>query len=162
MPGGDGGGDMRAVKMASMAIAAVALAACGGSSSSSTSSRPTSPGFYIQINGMAFSPLNLHAPAGATVTVLNDDSVPHSVTSESAPNAFTPGAVAGISFETGRFTGNRSFTLPADAKEGTAIPYYCSVHTSTMATPNGTITIDTSAKPAAPPPAPGGGGGMGY
>jgi hypothetical protein len=37
---------------------------------------------------------------------------------------------------------------------------YCSVHTTTMATPNGTITIDDSAAPAPPPG--GGGGGGGY
>ncbi len=141
-------------KVASVALAGLALAACGGSSSSS-SSRPTTPGFYIVISGMAFSPLNLHVPPGGTVTVLNDDSTAHSVTSESAPNAFTPGSVAGISFDTGPFTGNHSFTLPADAKNGTAIPYYCTVHKSAMATPTGTITIDSTAKPSAPPAAPG-------
>lgn len=140
-------------KVAVVAVAGLALAACGGSSSSS-SSRPTTPGFYIVISGMAFSPLNLHVPPGGTVTVLNDDSTSHSVTSESAPNAFTPGSVAGISFDTGPFTGNRSFTLPAGVANGTAIPYFCTVHRNTMATPNGTITIDSTATPGSPPGAP--------
>ncbi len=135
-----------------------AAASCGGSSKSS-SNRPTAPGFYIRIAGMAFSPLNLQAPPGATVTVLNDDAVAHSVTSEATASAFTPGEVAGVSFDTGPFTGNMSFTLPSGVPEHTVIPYYCSVHKATMATPNGTITIDSSAQPAAPPAAPGGGYG---
>ena len=146
----------RSAAMAFVAIAGIALGACGGSSSS-TSSRPTAPGFYIGISGMAYSPLDLHVPAGSTVTALNDDSMAHSVTSEATPGAFTPGAVDSVSFDTGAFTGNRSFSLPAGVADGTAIPYYCSVHKSTMATPNGTITIDSNAKPALPP-----GGGSGY
>jgi plastocyanin len=152
---------MRAVKTMVAAVAAVALAACGGSSSSS-SSRPGAAGFYIQIRGLAFAPLNLRVPAGATVTVLNDDGMAHSVTSQSAPNAFTPGAVDGVSFDTGAFTsGSRTFTIPPGTREGTAIPYYCTTHGSTMATPNGTITVDASAAPVQPPPDPGG-GGYGY
>ncbi len=143
-----------------LATVAVMFAAtgCGGSSSSS-SSRPTAPGFYIQIRGMAFNPVNLEAPAGATITVLNDDGIAHSVTSEAMAGAFTPGAVAGVSFDTGRFTGNMSFTLPSGVPEHTVIPYYCTVHTSTMATPTGTITINAMAQPHAPPAGPGGGGG---
>ncbi len=136
----------------------VAAAGCGGSSSSS-SSTPTTPGFYIVISGFAYAPLNLRAPAGATVTVLNRDSMAHSVTSEATAGAFTPGAVAGVSFDTGPFTGNMSFPLPSDAPEHTVIPYYCSVHKGTMATPNGSITIDNSAQPGPPP---GGGPPGGY
>ncbi len=145
----------KTAKVALLAMAGLALAACGGSSSSSTSSRPTAAGFYIVISGLAFSPLNLHAPPGATVTVLNDDSMSHSVTSEPAPNMFTPGSVAGISFDTGIFpNGNRSFTLPADAKDGTVIPYFCANHRNTMNTPNGSITVDSTARAAPPPGAP--------
>jgi plastocyanin len=110
---------------------------------------------------MAFSPLNLHVPAGATVSVVNKDGIQHSVTSETAANMFTPGSVGGIQFDTGLFTSTASFTIPANAATGTVVPYYCKNHTNTMATPTGTITIDPSAAgtttpaPAAPPaPAP--------
>ncbi len=135
--------------------AAVALASCGSSSGSSSGTSGTSgggvtsgaPGFTITIQGMAFSPLELSVPPGQTVTVVNMDAVPHSVTSEATPGAYTPGAVGGVQFDTGVFTGQRTFTIPANAPNGTVIPYYCMVHRGAMATPNGTIKIDTSAQP---------------
>ncbi len=157
-----------------LALAAAGLA-CGGTGSSTSpmapAASPTAPsgtlpsGFYIRISGMAFSPLDLAAPPGATVTVLNSDAMQHSVTSEERQNAFTPGAVDGVHFDTGPFMGTASFVLPVSAPEGLVIPYYCRIHTSSMATPNGTITIRAAAQPG-PPPATtatggtGGGGGM--
>ncbi len=137
----------------SIACAAI-TGGCGGSSSSSLPA-----GFYITISGMAFSPTNLAVPPGATVTVLNRDSIAHTVTSEATSGAYTPGSVGGVSFDTGQFTGQKSFTIPSTATEGTVIPYYCKVHTSTMATPNGTITIQASAQPG---PAPSTGSSGGY
>lgn len=138
------------------ALAMGVLAGCGGSSSSSSSS---APGFYITISNMTFSPATLAVPPGGTVTVINKDAVPHSVTSEASASAFTPGAVAGVSFDTGAFDGQKSFTLPTSAPNGTKIPFYCTVHAATMTPPNGTITVDTSALPTTPP---GSGGGGGY
>jgi plastocyanin len=156
---------MRSQTSVKQAVVALALAAaglaCGGTGSSTSpatpAATPTTPsstlpnGFYIRISGMAFSPLDLAAPPGATVTVLNADAMQHSVTSEERENAFTPGAVDGVRFDTGPFTGTASFVLPANAPEGLVIPYYCKVHTSTMATPNGTITIRAAAQPGPPP-----------
>jgi plastocyanin len=145
------------------------LAACGGGGGYSGGGGgggggPTGsdPGFYIVITGMTFSPAELAVPPGATVTVLNRSSLPHSVTSQATAGAFTPGAVAGIDFDTGVFgTGSQTFVIPADAAEGTAIPYYCRVHMGDMSPSSPTIRIDPSAQPA---PAPGsssvGGGGM--
>jgi plastocyanin len=96
--------------------------------------------FTITIQNFAFSPTNLDVPPGATVTVVNQDSVLHSVTSESAMGNFSPGGVNGVSFDTGAFTaGQRTFTIPASAPLGTVVPYYCSVHLSNM--PQGTVTI---------------------
>ncbi len=133
-----------------------ALVACGGGSSSSGSSTgtttpPATPGATpaanptsqneITIKGMAFSPLKLEVAPGATVTVRNLDGMPHSVTSESTAGAFRPGAASGVSFDTGQFTGERTFTIPANAPLGATIPYYCSVHLGTMATPNGEIVV---------------------
>jgi plastocyanin len=136
------------------ALTGVALA-CGGSNGSAPAPSQTSPGFLITISGMSFSPLDLHVPPGATVTVVNQDSEVHSVTSAASPNTFVAGAVSGVSFDTGLFTGTATFTIPAGAPDGTVIPFFCRSHLATMSTPNGTLTVDAAA--AAPTPADGGG-----
>ncbi len=79
------------------------------------------------------------------VRVRNLDAMPHSVTSESAARTFVPGAVNGISFDTGAFTGEQTFTIPANAPVGTVVPYFCSVHTSAMAN-DGVITISATSR----------------
>ena len=60
------------------------------------------------------------------------DGTEHSVTSQAAAGSFTPGSVAGVSFDTGIFAGMATFTIPASAPVGTVVPYYCRVHTSMM------------------------------
>jgi len=152
-----------------VAASAMAVAGCGGGTtyggSAAPAPTPAAPtpaapttGATITISGMAFSPLDLHVPAGGTVTVVNRDGVQHSVTSEAAANMFTPGSVGGVQFDTGLFTGTHTFSIPANAATGTAIPYYCRNHLNTMATPTGTITIDpnatTTTTPSTPAPAP--------
>ena len=124
---------------------AVSKGSSGGGSST------TASGFFVTISGMAFSPLELAVPPGATVTVLNRDAMAHSVTSEAVAGEFKPGAVSGVSFDTKPFTGTATFTVPANAQDGTVIPYYCSTHLGTMATPNGTIRIAAEAQPAPGP-----------
>jgi plastocyanin len=145
-----------------LAVAFAALvAACGGSSNdNSPTPTPVTTGYFITISNMSFSPLDLHVPPGGTVTVINKDTMVHSVTSESVANAFTPGGVSGVSFDTGEFVGQKTFTIPATAAEKTVIPYYCTSHKQLMVPPNGTITVDTSAGQTTPPS--GGGGGGGY
>jgi plastocyanin len=146
-------------------LAAITLAAGCGSSSSSTPSAappPTGTGFFITISGYAFSPANLRVPPGGTVTVVNLDATTHSVTSEAAPNAFTPGSMNGVEFNTGAFTGTKTFVIPSSAASGTTVLYYCIPHTSMMVPANATITIDPSATPTnAPSGGTGGGGGGG-
>jgi hypothetical protein len=66
--------------------------------------------------------------------------------------------VSGIAFDTGAFTGTRSFTIPSNAPNGTVIPFYCTVHLGMMVPPNGAITVDSSATPISPPTGPGTGG----
>ncbi len=138
-----------------MAGAAMLLASCGSSSGGggggSTGVGSGTPGFFITIHNLAFSPLELRVPPGGTVTVMNQDGMAHSVTSEATSGAYTPGAVGGVQFDTGAFMGQATFTIPANAADGTVIPYYCSVHRNTMATPNATIRVDASAQPSAPP-----------
>lgn len=144
-------------RSAFVGVLAAVAAACGSSSSSSSAAPPPqASGFVITIANMAFSPADLRVPPGATVTVVNRDGMPHSVTSEAHANDFTPGSVNGISFDTGPFTGTRTFTIPGGATANTVVPYYCTVHRGAMATPSATITIDPSAVPTT---APGGGGG---
>jgi hypothetical protein len=64
------------------------------------------------------------------------------VTSERAPDAFVPGSVANVSFDTGAFlAGDRTIVIPPDAAPGTVVPYYCALHKGAMRTPNGEIRI---------------------
>lgn len=153
------------------AVAALAaLTACGGSSYGGSSGsggdgqNEQAPPYLIVIQDMAFSPVRLEVPPGATVTVRNRDAMAHSVTSEAAAEDFRPGDVAGIAFDTGVFTGERTFTIPASATTGTEIPYYCSSHLRTMATPTGTIVVTSTPSNAGADTGSGtgsGGGGMG-
>jgi plastocyanin len=135
------------------------LASCGSSGGGGGSSSGGTPGFYITIHSMSFGPAELAAPPGATVTVVNQDGIQHSVTSEAVAGDFTPGAVGGVQFDTGPFTGTRTFTIPANAADGTVIPYYCTVHKSMMATPNGSLKVDSTAQPGPAPGSSSGGGG---
>jgi plastocyanin len=132
----------------------LALVSCGGSmsndSSPTTVSTNSTPANLITISGMAFTPARLQATPGATVTVRNLDSMAHSVTSETAMDAFRLGAMGGISFDTGPFMGEMAFTIPPAAAVGTVIPYFSTVDTSMMTTPNGQIEI----VPATPMPMP--------
>jgi plastocyanin len=161
---------MRGITKSSLAAVAAIALACGGSSNTSSpgaapAPAPQGPGFFITISNSTFSPSTLRVPPGGTVTVVNTDATLHSVTSESSMNAFTPGAVSGVQFDTGAFSGTMSFTLPMSAPSGTVVPFYCTVHLQTMSPPNGSITIDPTATastaPVTPvtPVAPMGGGG---
>lgn len=139
-----------------------ALAACGGGDGGSgNTGQGSTPGFYIVIQGMSFSPAELAVPPGATVTVLNRSSDVHSATSQTTAGAFTPGAVDVVQFDTGIFgNGSRTFTIPAEATEGTVIPYYCANHRGDMSPSSPTIRVSAAAQPA-PAPGSSSGGGMG-
>lgn len=90
-------------------------------------------------SGMRFTTPALVVPAGTTIMVENQDSVPHTVTSETAPDAFN----ASGAFDTGIITrgGTATITIPANTPSGTVYYYYCSIHTAVMSPPNGTITV---------------------
>jgi plastocyanin len=114
------------------ALAAATLAChCGSSSTPGPNT--------IAISNFQYNPANLSVTPGTTVTVTNSDSMQHSVTSQSVMNAFTPGAVNGVLFDTGAFTTTGTFTIPSSATVGTVIPYYCTVHLQTMG--QGQITV---------------------
>lgn len=93
----------------------------------------------ITIAGMSFSPLTLDAAPGETITVVNAAAVAHTVTSESAEDAFDDSG----DFDTGSLSsgGEGSITIPADATADTDLFFYCEIHKGGMDTPNGTIHI---------------------
>jgi plastocyanin len=122
--------------------------AAGGSTSATTGGQPgastggspaTAP--TITIQNFAFSPNAITVAPGDTVTVMNMDTAPHSVTSESAVNGLVLGAVNGVQFDTGILNAGASgtFTIPASAPAGTVVPYFCKVHLGAM--PQGTVTV---------------------
>ena len=117
---------------------ALLLAACGSTSG------PQSTGnvFIIHISSFQYIPQNLTVPPGATIVVQNEDLAPHSVTSEASAGSFIPGAVAGVSFDTGEFSNAQTIIqIPSTAPDGTVVPFYCTVHKAAMNTPGGSITI---------------------
>jgi plastocyanin len=136
-------------------VVPLALVGCGGSmtdSSSGTVSTNGAPAHLITISGMTFMPARLQVTPGSTVTVRNMDSTAHSVTSEAAMNAFRPGTMGGVSFDTGPFMGEMSFTISPAAAAGMVVPYFSTVDTSMMATPNGEIEIVPAASMPMPMP----------
>jgi plastocyanin len=134
-------------------VALVAVLGCGGSGGGDGPSPQQPTGLVITISGLRFSPLALSAPPGATITVVNADGMPHSVTSQATAGSYVRGAVGGVSFDTGEFSsGQRTIVIPANAQNGAVVPYFCTSHLGTMATPNGTITIGAAAAPTASPP----------
>jgi plastocyanin len=85
----------------------------------------------IVILGLVDSPERLEVPAGSTVVIENFDPVAHTVTSSSAPGTYAPGAVDGVSFDSGPISSRAAFTIPAGAPVGTVVPYFCSIHRET-------------------------------
>jgi plastocyanin len=130
--------------------------ACGGDSGGGTPNPAPSPPSneaVLTIQNMAFSPANLAVRPGQTVRVRNLDAMTHSVTSQTQPNTFRPGAVNGVSFDTGNFTGERTFVLSASATAGMVISYFCMTHPGTMAN-TGAITVQAPNDPNPVPPEP--------
>lgn len=109
------------------ALFLAALGACGGTMSSSSSTP-----LEIRISNFTYSPAALGVPQGGSVTVVNDDAVQHSVTSEATQGSYTPGSVAGVSFDTGLFTGTKTFAISPSAPIGTKVWFYCSSHKAMM------------------------------
>lgn len=104
----------------------------------------------IQIKNYAFAPASVTVAAGTKVTWVNEDSVPHTVTSKSGPASFDSGQVApGASY-------SAIFETPG------TYSYYCIDHPQMVAT----ITVtggggSPSAAPSGAPSTPAGGGSGG-
>lgn len=107
-----------------------------------TSLDAANPGPYtIVIKQFAYVPASLDIPAGETLWIVNRDVEQHSVTSESKVGDFVAGAVNGVQFDSGMVNPDAtgSLKLSASAPAGTVIPYFCTVHKSTMG--EGHLTI---------------------
>ncbi|MFA4964761.1 MAG: plastocyanin/azurin family copper-binding protein [Thermoleophilia bacterium] len=118
-----------------LAVAAVlTLAACGGSSGGSTGggAPATTPagsgGDTVAIADFAFSPQTLVVKAGTTVTWINEDGSPHTVTSTEGPGT---GASTTDLFDSGSLAQGETFAFRFDAA-GTYY-YECTLHASTAA-----------------------------
>ena len=94
--------------------------------STSPSTAPaTTAAAQIVIDNFAFSPANLTVHPGQTITVVNHDSVTHTLT-----------ASAGAAFDTGALNPGKSTTITAPTTPG-AYPYVCTIHASM----HGTLTV---------------------
>ncbi|MFI0990799.1 cupredoxin domain-containing protein [Streptomyces exfoliatus] len=109
------------------------LAGCSDSGGTST---PTSPSASptsvtpaqearIVIKNFRFEPSDLTVAPGTEITVVNEDSTPHTVTAEAA-NAF----------DTSTIQGGKTATFTAPPTAGT-YPYLCDIHQSMR----GTLTV---------------------
>ena len=112
---------MRRIALIAVFGAALTLAACssGGSSTSTTtgsgSGSSGASGQAITIKNFAFSPSSITVAPGASVTVTNDDSVAHTLTSKSG------------GFDTGDIQAGQSKTFTAPNRAG-SYPYICTIH----------------------------------
>jgi plastocyanin len=124
-------------------IVAIALAGCGGAAygyGGGAKSTPTpaggaaGSGGTVTIKDFAFSPQTLTVKAGATVTWVNKDSTPHTVTSvDSSSLDASPTGLFDAQLSQGQ-----TFTFTFD-KTGT-YNYECTIHKS-MASMHATIVV---------------------
>ena len=77
---------------------------------------------HIDIVGFAFSPDNLTINVGDSVVWTNQDTAPHTATSDDG----------GLTFDSGTLTTGNSWGMKFTTAE--MIPYHCNIHPSMMAT----------------------------
>jgi plastocyanin len=100
----------------------LALAGCsdsGGGSGTGTSPPPPAAGAgraTVTVKDFAFSPASLTVAPGTVVTVVNQDSAPHTVT-----------ATGSKAFDTGTVTPGKRATFTAPSQAG-RYPYMCTIH----------------------------------
>lgn len=101
---------------------------------------PTSDSPTLIISaGNVFTTTTLTVAATDAITVINNDSSAHTVTSESAEDAFDNSGDFDVVVAGG---GSAILTLPADAVGGDIFLFYCRLHTSAMSPATGTITVE--------------------
>jgi plastocyanin len=127
------------------ALSTLALA-CGGGTRARATGADAHPEVDLIIRNYSFIPQDLVVAPGTTIRVVNEDPVPHSVTSQTAPAQYVPGSAFGVQFDTGPFTGETTIYIPANALSGAIIPYYCSGHRGQMAN-DGEIVVQDPTQP---------------
>ncbi|MFH8259266.1 cupredoxin domain-containing protein [Streptomyces roseolus] len=107
----------------------IALAGCSASGGPAPASPPPSATSVseerIVIKDFRFEPADLTAAPGARISVVNEDSAPHTVTAEDADV-----------FDTGTIEGGQTATFTAPPTAGT-YRYLCDIHPSMT----GTLTV---------------------
>jgi len=107
---------MSRLRMLAVAFALFgALAACASSGSSPTSTPPAAGGHTVTIKNFAFSPATLTVKTGSKVTFINEDTTPHTATSQGSST-----------INSGDLTKGQSYTVTF-TKAGT-FPYICTIH----------------------------------
>jgi plastocyanin len=119
---------LTATLAAPLAASALLLAGCSSSAKTTTPPGTTSAAAAgtIIIKNFAFSPATLTVAPGTKVTVMNEDSVTHTLTSTASPHAF----------DTGDIAPGATMTFTAPGKAG-SYPYICTIHTYM----HGTLTV---------------------
>lgn len=94
----------------------------------------------VVIMDQTFVPQEITATAGEIIYIYNNDSTPHHILSESAPDLFddTETLDSGIIDE----GDTRFITVPDTASAGDVFYFYCDFTNNVMTTPNGTITVE--------------------
>lgn len=94
----------------------------------------------VIIVDQTFVPAEITATAGEIIYFYNDDSTPHHILSESAPDLFD---------NTGTFDSGiidegdtRFITIPDTAVSGEEFYFYCDLTNNVMTTPSGTIVVE--------------------
>ncbi|MER5759543.1 cupredoxin domain-containing protein [Streptomyces sp. NPDC002082] len=105
-----------AAACALLAIVGVTSTSAAPLSAPAGTSTVTVEGVEVRIKDFKFIPADVKVPAGAKVTVINEDSAPHTLT-----------ATEGYAFDTGTIEGGASGTFTAPSKPG-SYPFFCSVH----------------------------------
>lgn len=102
--------------------------------------QPVNEGAIILIESMSFVPDQVSVTAGQTVIVINNDSVLHSISSQSAENAFD----ATGEFSTGPILdGSKGFfVVPETALPGDIFYFYSDIYQEGMNTENGQLVVE--------------------
>ena len=108
-----------------LVVTLVALVACSSYGTKTTplpttTATPAGTVNQVSIEGFAFNPSSITVPAGTTVTWTNNDSVTHTVTSDSG------------AFDSGNLAPGKTFTFTFSQPGSFA--YHCKIHTSMHAT----------------------------
>jgi plastocyanin len=114
---------MRSGAVVAVLAGALLLAACGGGSGhQSASSASAASSDRITISNFMYSPMTDDVVPGATISVINADTVAHTLS-----------ATGGGQFNTGEIASHQTKTLKAPATPGT-YHYICDIHQYMMGT----------------------------